>query len=212
MSNDGNEKRSDSHTSTYLNVLETFRTLNKMELSEEERRELLSLARTSIEYALREEPLPEFSSTNQKFLEPSGVFVTLRINGELRGCIGYIEPRLPLGEAVREVAVRSALNDPRFPRLTSDESQRTNIEISVLSPLRQIKTPDEIIVGTHGLVVEDERHRGLLLPHVPLEYHWNREQFLRHSCLKAGLPEDAWTRPDVGLSVYTTLTFSEAHM
>lgn len=185
---------------------------DQMELTEEEKQELLSLARKSIECALREEPLPEFDSTKGKFLEPSGVFVTLRIGGELRGCIGYIEPRFPLGEAVREVAVRSAFNDPRFPPLTREESQGTNIEISVLSPLSQIKSPEEIVVGTHGLVVEDGRHRGLLLPHVPLEYRWNREQFLRHSCLKAGLPEDAWTRPDVTLSVFTTLTFSETHM
>lgn len=181
-----------------------------MELTDDEKRELLHLARSSIKAVLRDEPLPELTSASEKLMEPAGVFVTLRIEGELRGCIGYIEPRLPLWEAVREVAIRSAFNDPRFPPVSEEELDDIDIEISILSPLRTITSVDEIIVGTHGLVVDDGRHRGLLLPQVPVEYHWDREKFLRHTCLKAGLPEDAWMRPGVTLSVFTTTTFSEA--
>jgi AmmeMemoRadiSam system protein A len=198
-----------------LNVLGSFCIFQPeapMELTEDEKRELLNLARMSIRAALRDEPLPVIDTSNKKFLEPAAVFVTLRIDGDLRGCIGYIEARLPLGEAIREVAIRSAFNDPRFPPLAEEEFDRIEIEISILSPLRPVESVEEIVVGRHGLVIDDGRHRGLLLPHVPIEYHWTREEFLRHTCLKAGLLEDCWRRPGVTLSVFTTLTFSEAAM
>jgi AmmeMemoRadiSam system protein A len=181
-----------------------------MELSVEEKRELLRIARASIEAAFLGKEPPEQSLESKAFREAAGAFVTLKIGGELRGCIGYIEPRLPLVEAVREVAQRAAFSDPRFPPLSPEELGEVDIEISVLSPVRKISDVHEIEVGKHGLIVEAGNHRGLLLPQVALEHGWDRETFLRYTCVKAGLPESAWTLPQALLSTFTTTNFSEA--
>jgi AmmeMemoRadiSam system protein A len=184
---------------------------NLMELSDEEKQELLRLARASIASALHDQATPGVESESHSFQEPCGVFVTLRISGELRGCIGYVEPRVPLVKAVREIAIRSAFDDPRFPPLTRNELEQIDIEISILSPLKRIQSIEEIEAGKHGLVVELLNHRGLLLPQVAVEYQWDRKQFLRYTCLKAGLPEDAWENPDVVIFIFTADTFSETH-
>lgn len=183
-----------------------------MELSDEEKRELLRIARASIEAALGGQDLPKPVVQSKTFEEPTGVFVTLKIGGELRGCIGYIEPRLPLVEAVKEVAQRAAFADPRFPPMTQKELEEADIEISVLSPVKRISNVNEIEVGKHGLIIEMGNHRGLLLPQVAVEHGWDRDTFLRYVCLKAGLPESAWTHPQALLSTFTTTNFSEAHL
>lgn len=118
------------------------------------------------------------------------MFVTLHVQGELRGCIGTTEGDEPLGDATVRCAASAALRDPRFPAMRSEELGELNIEISVLSPLAPIR-PEEIEVGRHGLVVSDENHRGLLLPQVAPEHGLNREQFLAETCRKARLPQDA---------------------
>jgi AmmeMemoRadiSam system protein A len=180
-----------------------------MPLSEDERTELLKRARASIEGVLVHKPVEFRPVEGGALSEPRGVFVTLKMGSELRGCIGYVEPRMPLAHAVQEVAQKAAFEDPRFMPLSHDELPQVEIEISILSPLRQISEIGEIEVGKHGLVVDAGFTRGLLLPQVAREYQWDREQFLRHTAMKAGLSPDAWKNPGVRLFTFTTETFGE---
>lgn len=120
-----------------------------------------------------------------------GAFVTLRRHGRLRGCIGHIVGDKPLRETVAEMAQAAAFNDPRFPPLTQDEFAGLDVEISILSPLRQCQAMD-VLPGRHGLLVHQGERSGLLLPQVAREYGWDRETFLAQTCLKAGLPAAAW--------------------
>ena len=121
-----------------------------------------------------------------------GAFVSLHKNGHLRGCIGRIEADQPLSMTVHEMACAAAFDDPRFPSLTEEELSGLDIEISVLSPLRQIQDEKEIEVGIHGLYIVNGFYRGLLLPQVAVEHKWDRETFLEATCHKAGLPSSAW--------------------
>jgi AmmeMemoRadiSam system protein A len=183
-----------------------------MELSESDKKELLRTARTSIEHAMKGVLISSREESTGPLGELRGVFVTLRLQSELRGCIGYVEPRLPLQEAVREVALKAAFEDPRFPPLSDEELKDVEIEISVLSPLRKISSPDEIEIGKHGLVVDAGYTRGLLLPQVAGEYGWGKEEFLSHTARKAGLPADAWKLRGVELFVFTSDVFSETEI
>jgi uncharacterized protein len=123
----------------------------------------------------------------------SGVFVTIKRRGELRGCLGTLENGVDLGREVARCAADSASEDPRFSAVSSGELPELHLELSVLGPLEQIApSPDAFTVGTHGLVVEQGHRKGLLLPQVAVEWGWTPEQFLRQTCLKAGLPPDAW--------------------
>jgi AmmeMemoRadiSam system protein A len=122
----------------------------------------------------------------------SGAFVTLHKHGELRGCIGHIEPNEPLGRVVARCAVAAGTTDPRFPPITPSELGQLEIEISLLGPLEPIAGPQEVEVGRHGLVVEQGWQRGLLLPQVASEWQWDADTFLAQTCHKAGLPRDAW--------------------
>jgi AmmeMemoRadiSam system protein A len=126
--------------------------------------------------------------------EVSGVFVTLKRRGALRGCLGMLELRGTLAEAVAQCARDSATEDPRFPPVAADELTDTSLEISLLGRLERIDPvlEEAIEVGRHGLVVEQGHRRGLLLPQVAVEWGWTREQFLRQTCRKAGLTPDAW--------------------
>ncbi len=180
-----------------------------MVLTEEEKKELLRIARRSIKAAVEELPTEKLKLTNRSFLEPRGVFVTLRLKGELRGCIGYVEPRLPLAAAVEELAVKSAFEDPRFYPVSFDEVDSISIEISVLSPLKKISDVHEIEVGRDGLVIELGSRRGLLLPQVAVEYNWDREEFLSYTSQKAGLPSTAWKDKKAEIFSFTTDSFSE---
>jgi len=124
----------------------------------------------------------------------AGAFVTLRVNGALRGCIGYPEPQLPLIEVVERCAVSAAISDPRFPPVTVFEWSSVYLEISVLGPIELVCDVSEIDVGHHGLVVELGRRRGLLLPQVATEWNWDATEFAAQTCVKAGLPRDAWQK------------------
>jgi uncharacterized protein len=126
----------------------------------------------------------------------SGVFVTLKCSGRLRGCLGVIEMAAPLGVEVVRCAADAATRDPRFPPLTTNELVDLSVEVSVLGPLERINpwAPEAIVLGRHGLVIEMGDHRGLLLPQVAIEWQWSREQFLSQTCLKAKLAPDAWQR------------------
>ncbi len=178
--------------------------------SESEKQFLLRVARTSIESAVCHGPAATLSPIPASLQCPSGAFVTLHCEGELRGCIGYIEAQKPLVETVQEAAMRAALDDYRFPPVTPGEVSRLDIEISVLSPLRAVGTIEAISVGTHGLIVESRHHRGLLLPQVPVEQGWDRETFLSQTCRKAGLPPTAWREPGVKLFTFTADIFSDS--
>lgn len=160
-------------------------------LDERDKRTLTRIARSAIHAHLTGAPA-EPAPTEGAAGEARGAFVTLHKHGELRGCIGHIEPDMPLGQVVARCAVSAATSDPRFDAVTPDELSHMDLEVSVLGPLEPVATIEEIEVGRHGLVVEMGWHRGLLLPQVATEWGWDRETFVEHTCRKAGLPPDAW--------------------
>lgn len=177
-----------------------------MTLSEEERETLKKIAQNAIEQRLFGVEEEKFNIT-QALSEKRGAFVTLKKHGELRGCIGYIKGFFPLHETVKRVAVESAFGDPRFPPLSKEEWKDIEIEISVLSPFKKISSIDEIEVGKHGLYIEMWGRSGLLLPQVATEYGWDRITFLEHTCLKAGLPKDAWKSKDATVYIFSAEVF-----
>jgi AmmeMemoRadiSam system protein A len=182
-------------------------------LCSEERRALLSRARRAIAGAVRDSAAarPSSSSDRDTPLEPGcGVFVTLFCRGKLRGCVGQIETVEPLAQIVERCAVSAALQDPRFPPVGPAEVADLEIEISLLSPLEPI-APSEIEIGRHGLVVENGSCRGLLLPQVSVEHHWQWPRFIEETCVKAGLARDAWKNPQTRIFAFTTEIFSEAN-
>jgi len=180
-------------------------------LTDEEESFLLGLARRCVEVSAGIGRTEEASAdvTTATLREKRGAFVTLKIGGRLRGCIGMVEARKPLKETVAEMARAAATSDPRFMPVAEDEVDSLDIEISVLTPLRRIRSRDEIVVGTHGLVVERGPHRGLLLPQVATEAGWDAETFLGYTCEKAGLPRNAWRDPDTKLFVFSAQVFGE---
>jgi AmmeMemoRadiSam system protein A len=169
---------------------------------------LLQIAREAIEVQLKiRESLNPFS---EDFLQQRrSAFVTLTINEDLRGCIGTTDAREPLGEAIKHCAISAAFSDPRFPPLTKEEYPFIHLEISVLSPFRKAEHPEEVISGTHGVMITRGYYRGLLLPQVATEYGWDRDTFLSYTCRKAGLPTDAWKDPATVIEVFTAEVFSE---
>jgi AmmeMemoRadiSam system protein A len=178
-------------------------------LSEADQQFLLRLARRALEESVREDSLPEVEVPPGALCEKYGAFVTLHKMGRLRGCIGYIESLKPLYETVGECAMAAALRDPRFDPVTPEELPSLHVEISVLSPLVEI-APDEVEVGRHGLLISRGGRRGVLLPQVAVEWKWNRKQFLEETCLKAGLPPDAW-RHGAKIQAFTAQVFGEPH-
>jgi AmmeMemoRadiSam system protein A len=182
-------------------------------LTPEEKRELMVIARRAIGDALHGRSSVVQIPAEGNLSRPGGAFVTIRIEGNLRGCIGYIQAPLPLAEVVAEVAQKAATEDPRFPPLSSEEFDRAGIEISVLSPLRRIAGVDEIQVGVHGLLLELRQARGLLLPQVAVEYGWDRETFLENTARKAGLPRHAWMDPDAEIYIFAAeIIHEEDHL
>ena len=161
-------------------------------LTHEEKAALLRIAREAVASEICGQSL---SLTGPAVIyDAAGVFVTLKRGRELRGCIGTLHCRAGLAEEVARAARESATQDPRFPPVSPDEVAELSLEISVLSPLEPIapSAPDAIVIGKHGLVVEQGMRRGLLLPQVATEWGWTIGQFLRQTCRKAGLPDDAW--------------------
>jgi AmmeMemoRadiSam system protein A len=172
--------------------LDSLPSSDTNEFSAEERRSLLTLARDAIASALEGKTV-DTTSPNEHLSERRGAFTTLTIGGKLRGCVGYVFPNYSLYRTIAETAVAAATNDTRFAPVTMEELPRLEYEISVLSPLQPID-PEDVEVGKHGLVVTFGGRRGLLLPQVPVEHGWDREAFLAQTCMKAGLPADAWQR------------------
>ena len=161
-------------------------------LNSEQKEVLLKVARESAQAAARGEGYTPPKTEDAELLRPAAVFVTLNKSGQLRGCIGTVEPRQPLIQAVAEMARAAALEDPRFPPVRPAEVPQVAIDISVLTPAQRVSDVSKIEVGRHGLIIQDGHRRGLLLPQVATEWGWNCEQFLDHCCIKAGLPEGHW--------------------
>jgi hypothetical protein len=179
------------------------------ELNANEQTALLDIARKAIETCVR---------TGKKYVEPreektlnrrNGCFVSIKQGGQLRGCIGNFQSELPLFREVAEMAVASASKDPRFYPMKEEDLQNFNLEISVLSPLRKVDGIEEIEVGKHGIYLERGYYRGVLLPQVAAEYGWDRETFLRQTCLKAGLPTDAWQADDIEIYIFSAQIFGD---
>jgi len=177
-------------------------------LTPEQGKALLKLARRAVEYHFKKGDLLPPTAADPAFKEKRGAFVTIKVDGELRGCIGYPLPFKPLDETVIEMAVAAASQDFRFDPLTAEELGRTKIEISVLSLPEPVMDAKDVEVGTHGVIVSKGLNRGLLLPQVPLEHQWDREVYLRNCCLKAGLGPDEWKK-GAKIEVFTAQVFSE---
>jgi AmmeMemoRadiSam system protein B/AmmeMemoRadiSam system protein A len=177
-------------------------------LTGREKDALMKIARTSVETAVRDRKMSVLDSSGFPRLEEArGAFVTLKEHGELRGCIGYITPMKSLAETVRDVAAYAALEDSRFKPVTAQELPLLEYEISVMSPLRRVLDIKEIKVGKHGLIMKQGDIEGILLPQVPVEEHWNRDTFIQETCLKAGLPRQAWKDDDTDIFMFTALVF-----
>lgn len=193
-------------------------------LGEWQKQMLLVLAREAIASYLRDGTIPAFDTEDPRLREPSGVFVTLRAyeppartgdeamvlppQGRLRGCVGRIVADKPLYRAVQEMAARAAVHDPRFPPLELAELEHVRLEISILSPLHPVSSLEQVVMGQHGLVIEEGSYRGVLLPKVAPSMGWNRQQFLENLCRKAGLPRHAWPGK-AALFAFTALDFAE---
>jgi AmmeMemoRadiSam system protein B/AmmeMemoRadiSam system protein A len=179
-------------------------------LSAEEKESLLRLVRETLTDYLGKREKPEFPTDSPALLQPRATFVTLRVRetGELRGCRGEIVARQPLVDSVQNMAIASATDDPRFMPVTANEVPRLHIEISALTPMRPIQ-PEDVVVGRHGLMIIKGHNSGLLLPQVPVEQGWDREEFLRGLCHKAWLPENAWKARDAQLYAFEAEVWGE---
>jgi uncharacterized protein len=177
-------------------------------LSPVERSALLGVARAAIRARLGLGPDPTLPETGA-LGQPRGAFVTLRRGGELRGCIGRFEPAGSLARTVADMAVAAANEDPRFPPVTLAEVDDLDVHVSALGPRVPLPDPAGLRVGVHGLVVRQGWHRGVLLPVVAVEHGWDGPTFLKHACLKAGLPADAWRDPSTTLETFEAEEFGD---
>jgi AmmeMemoRadiSam system protein A len=171
-------------------------------LSDNDRKNILDLARQAVVEAVSRQRLLEEIPQIELFQQKCGVFVTLHVHGKLRGCIGVIESKEPLGQEIVRCAASAALDDPRFHPMEPDELPALDIEVSLLSPLRRIR-PEQIEIGRHGLLVQQGVRRGLLLPQVAVEHKLSSEDFLMETCHKAGLQMNAWKAPDTIIYGFT---------
>ena len=177
-------------------------------LTKKEQRELLKIARETITAYVGKGETPAVETASRGLNLETGCFVTIKQHGHLRGCIGNFVSDKPLYRLVQEMAVSAATRDPRFYPMKQADLAAFELEISVLSALERISSIDEIKVGRHGLYLVKNSSRGVLLPQVATEYGWDRETFLRHTCLKAGLPENAWKK-DCEIYIFSALVFGE---
>jgi AmmeMemoRadiSam system protein A len=190
-------------------------------LSDVHQKELLRLARLTIAAYLETGYIPHYETGEPALTRCAGAFVTLRNRYilfdvapdkslfSLRGCIGYIQTDRPLYQVIQGMAIAAATSDPRLPPVTIEELPEIHIEISILSPLQLVADLEQIQVGLHGLMLVHEKQRGVLLPQVPVERGWSRQEFLEHLCLKAGLPTNYWTDERSRFYLFTTVIIEE---
>jgi AmmeMemoRadiSam system protein B/AmmeMemoRadiSam system protein A len=180
-------------------------------LTTEDKEELLAMAQQTIAHFLGTGAFPQFAVTQPALLQERGAFVTLRKHGELRGCIGYLIGDRPLYLVVQNMAVSAAVGDQRFPPVTEEELSELEIEISVLSPLEQVESVDQIQVGLHGVIIRRGLKQAVYLPQVAPEQGWDREEMLENLCLKAGLSKEAWKKGGTQFYVFTAEVFEEGN-
>jgi AmmeMemoRadiSam system protein A len=172
-----------------------------------DRRRLLSIARRALEARVRREREPP-SESGGALDVPCGAFVSIHRGRELRGCLGRLESDWAVARVVAHLGRAVADSDPRFPPVAIDELDDLAIEISALTPEREVHSIEEIEIGRHGLIIERGHHRGLLLPQVATEYRWDVPTFLDHTCIKASLPPDAW-RYDAHILIFEAEVFGD---
>ncbi|MGQ9585902.1 MAG: AmmeMemoRadiSam system protein B [Anaerolineae bacterium] len=179
------------------------------ELTEEEQQQLLAAARETLEWYLEARMIPLEVSSSAALYQHSGAFVTLKKAGELRGCIGNVMGQGPLILTVQRMAIAAATEDQRFPPVNSQELSELRIEVSILSPLQEVASPEAIQVGQHGVVLVQGKHQGVFLPQVATEEGWDRETMLNHLAEKAGLPPNGWRQPGTRFYIFTAQVFEE---
>jgi AmmeMemoRadiSam system protein A len=180
----------------------------KSHLSTTEENLLLKIARESINNYVSKVSKPPIEASCENLLAQQGCFVTIKHKGRLRGCLGQFTSDKPLCQLIQEMAIAAATRDPRFYPMENEDLQNFELEISVLSPLQKIESIDEIEVGIHGLYIEKNFYRGVLLPQVASEYGWDRDTFLSQTCLKAGLDKDDW-KEDAEIFIFTAQVFGD---
>lgn len=184
-------------------------------LTEEEKREILKLARLAIRSIFersQKEELEKQKRIVERIGVSGGVFVTLTKNKELRGCIGYILPIKPFSNLLVDAAISSATKDPRFDPLEKEEIDQVEIEVSILSEPKKIESISEIEVGKHGLIVRRGPFQGLLLPQVAVEHNWDKITFLQYTCIKAGLSPNDYKDKETEIFIFTAEVFSESDL
>lgn len=179
------------------------------ELNLKEQKRLLAVARNTISKLVWGKRPDSHEADLEGLNFKRGAFVTLHRRGQLRGCIGNFFSETPLVRTVEEMAMAAATQDPRFPPVGRTEIEDIDLEISVLSPLQPISDLDEIQVGRHGIYIVSPRGRGVLLPQVATEQGWDRDTFLDHTCLKAGLQPGCWHDSDVQIFIFSAQVFGE---
>ena len=172
-------------------------------LSKTETATLLTIAREAIIHKVMNKDYSPTPREEKALNVHSGCFVTIKQDGNLRGCIGNFQAQQPLYLEVAAMAVAAASQDPRFLPMSIEELDNFSLEITVLSPLEKISSIDEIEVGKHGLYIIKGANRGVLLPQVATEYGWDRTTFLRQTCGKAGLPENSWQQPGTEIYIFS---------
>jgi len=170
---------------------------------------LLEVARKAIDAGLTNtDPTPE-RIEDPLLNQEAGCFVTINKDGQLRGCIGNFVSSQPLYLEVAKMAIAAATADPRFYAMSSEDIGKYSLDISILSPLIKIDDIMLIEVGTHGLYLEKDYSRGVLLPQVASEQGWDRQTFLEQTCIKAGLPTDAWQSPQITISIFSAQVITD---
>jgi AmmeMemoRadiSam system protein A len=177
-------------------------------LTIKEQAELLKIARDTIVVYVSRRDVPGCACTSPGLHQHVGCFVTIKQSGALRGCIGNFVSDQPLCLLVQELAISAATRDSRFYPMQPADLADFQIDISVLSPLVKTTSVEQIQVGVHGISIIKGHYRGVLLPQVAAEYGWDRDQFLRHTCIKAGLPEDAW-QEECDIYIFSAQVFGE---
>lgn len=186
------------------------------QLSDSDGERLVKTARSVVtEFLKNKNKLKLDSEFEESFSANAGVFVTLNLQSNLRGCIGFALPDKKLYNALEDAAIAAATEDPRFPPVTSEELDQITFEVTVLTPPQEIKVedpteyPSKIKVGRDGLIVKSGFNSGLLLPQVPIEYGWNEEEFLGYTCEKAGLAKDFWKKKETKILKFEGIVFKE---
>ena len=178
-------------------------------MTNDEKKLLLSCARTTIERSLGLTNDLVTLPVEGVFESLSGCFVTLHKHGDLRGCIGFIKGVEPLRKTIKEAALLAAKEDPRFPPVTAHEWKNITIEVSVLSPPFDMPDYDSIVLGKHGVIIREGFRSGLFLPQVPIEHDMDKDEFLTALCKKTGLPPKLWTQKQLKMEAFTAEVFSE---